>query len=177
MNINIDNDPYLRLHMEVPDIQAETYAEFRCPITHQLMKEPVFTSDGESYEREEIEKWLQKQNTSPATGSVLADKVLKPNIALKKLITKYLEQNPVFVKDLYFPRSVEEAFIQACKNNAVDTIKQLLAKEPRILSHQFLPEKMTALHLLAQYSTWNVVQVVVDQVNKSGKNYWRSLLV
>ncbi len=34
--------------------------EFRCPISHQIMRDPVFTSDGETYEREEIERWLQK---------------------------------------------------------------------------------------------------------------------
>lgn len=30
----------------------------RCPITHELMKDPVMATDGHTYEREAIMKWF-----------------------------------------------------------------------------------------------------------------------
>lgn len=53
------------------------------------MKDPVVASDGHSYEREAIEKWLQIRRTSPKTNLPLSDSVLKPNFALKSIIEDY----------------------------------------------------------------------------------------
>jgi DNA-directed RNA polymerase subunit L len=75
------------------------------------MRDPVFTSDGETYEREEIERWLRLNHTSPATNVKLTDKVLKPNIALKKAINTFLEQHDEFFDEVYFSRSSEMSFI------------------------------------------------------------------
>ena len=57
---------------------------FMCPMSLCVMTDPVSTSDGQCYERAEIEKWLEINNTSPATGLPLANKELVPNLALKK---------------------------------------------------------------------------------------------
>ncbi len=35
--------------------------EYMCPITQELMLDPVFTYDGQTYEREAIENWLINQ--------------------------------------------------------------------------------------------------------------------
>lgn len=43
-----------------------------CPITSEMMSDPVSTSDGFTYEREAILEWLRSGNTtSPLTGAVL----------------------------------------------------------------------------------------------------------
>lgn len=60
--------------------------DFICPITHERMSEPVLAADGHSYERQAIEKWLQKHNTSPMTGAPLAHRYLTANFALRHLI-------------------------------------------------------------------------------------------
>ncbi len=49
-----------------------------CPITHDVMKEPVVASDGHTYERTAIELWLKNNNTSPMTGLQLSNKQLTP---------------------------------------------------------------------------------------------------
>ena len=36
-----------------------------CPITHELMVDPVLAEDGHTYERSSIEEWLSRKNTSP----------------------------------------------------------------------------------------------------------------
>ena len=45
--------------------------EFCCPISLQLMEDPVLASDGHAYERAEIEQWFASNSRSPVTGQVL----------------------------------------------------------------------------------------------------------
>lgn len=66
--------------------------EFICPITRELMKEPVIASDGYSYEKEAMENWIsKKKRTSPMTNLVLSSVVLTPNRTLKMAINRWLE--------------------------------------------------------------------------------------
>tara|TARA_B100001248_G_C27389174_1_gene461370 strand:- start:857 stop:2302 length:1446 start_codon:yes stop_codon:yes gene_type:complete len=65
--------------------------DFKCPITMDIMKDPVICSDGHSYERESITKWLLTHNTSPKTNAVLENPTLTPNHSLRALIQSYLE--------------------------------------------------------------------------------------
>ena len=64
---------------------------FKCPITHNIMNDPVICSDGQTYERSAIQTWLASNNTSPYTGAKLDNKVLIPNIALRQAIEEYIE--------------------------------------------------------------------------------------
>lgn len=60
-----------------------------CPLTLDLMKDPVICSDGHTYERSAISKWLKKHNTSPVTNKPLKSVNLIPNRALKKVIEEW----------------------------------------------------------------------------------------
>lgn len=65
--------------------------ELLCPITHEFMREPVVASDGYSYEKDAISKWISSGNTtSPMTNEPLNDLNLVPNKTLSLLIKKYL---------------------------------------------------------------------------------------
>ena len=65
--------------------------ELLCPITQEFMREPVVASDGYSYEKNAIFKWISTGNTtSPMTNEPLADVNLVPNKTLSLLIRKYL---------------------------------------------------------------------------------------
>ena len=59
--------------------------EFLCPITCELLREPVVGSDGHTYEKESIEKWLKAKTISPRSGEPMLT-TLVPNLNLKKLI-------------------------------------------------------------------------------------------
>ena len=39
-----------------------------CPITLELLEDPVIAADGHTYTRRAIEDWLKENNTSPKTG-------------------------------------------------------------------------------------------------------------
>ena len=79
---------------------SEMPPEFYCPVTMEPMVDPVIASDGFSYERGMIERWLlqrqekQEEPTSPFTGARLASTQLIPNIALRQLIENWLENHP-----------------------------------------------------------------------------------
>ena len=72
-----------------PTPTPELPEEVLCPITTELMVDPVFTADGHTYERKSIEQWLTKKRTSPLTGEPLAHTFLTPNHALRALCQKY----------------------------------------------------------------------------------------
>ena len=60
-----------------------------CSITRMPMQDPVIAGDGHSYERNEIQKWLSKKNTSPITNSYIDD-ILIPNHTLRAVIIELL---------------------------------------------------------------------------------------
>ena len=63
--------------------------EYKCPITYEMMRDPVFAADGHTYERDAISKWLEKRQTSPLSNEPLPHGTLVPNRALKGLIDKW----------------------------------------------------------------------------------------
>jgi Mg-chelatase subunit ChlD len=60
---------------------------FYCPITGELMNDPVIDREGNSYERSAIEDWIRINQTSPITRNPLYHEHLAPNRALKDAIT------------------------------------------------------------------------------------------
>ncbi|CAF1172373.1 unnamed protein product [Rotaria magnacalcarata] len=68
---------------------TEPSGTFVCPITHELMVDPVIDPDGNSYERRAIEDWLRQNGTSPITRAPLLAADLRPNRALKAAIDEY----------------------------------------------------------------------------------------
>ena len=76
-------------------------ADYLCSITQEIMRDPVTTTDGETYERESIERWFAKgKRSSPLTNAALKSTALTPNLALKRSITAFLEEKVGAVKEL-----------------------------------------------------------------------------
>lgn len=63
-------------------------SNFYCPLTKRVYKDPVIDSEGNTYEREAIERWLRSQSSSPVTNNYLCVEMLKPNRELKRTIYK-----------------------------------------------------------------------------------------
>ena len=76
--------------MEESKVNVPT--NFYCPITGDLMKEPVTDKEGNSYEKTQIEEWLKHKQTSPITRNPLYIIDLSPNIALKRSIESIRDQ-------------------------------------------------------------------------------------
>ncbi|KAD1618693.1 hypothetical protein R6Q59_008786 [Mikania micrantha] len=70
--------------------------DFRCPISLELMKDPVIVSTGQTYERSSIQKWLDAgHKTCPKTQQTLLHTALTPNYVLKSLIALWCDSNGV----------------------------------------------------------------------------------
>jgi hypothetical protein len=65
--------------------------EFICPITYELMRDPVVASDGHTYEKAAIEKWLKHHQISPRNGEPMASLTI-PNMNMKKLIQDIIDE-------------------------------------------------------------------------------------
>jgi len=87
--------------------------EFRCPITYELMMDPVIAMDGNTYEKNAIEKWFKTNNTSPIFGGEIIEKKVIPNLNLKKLINDLILEGG---KGLYMvDRYDNNRLIQLCQ--------------------------------------------------------------
>ncbi|KAI8030155.1 U-box domain-containing protein 21 [Camellia lanceoleosa] len=69
-------------------------SHFRCPISLDLMKDPVTLSTGITYDRESIEKWIESGNfTCPVTNQVLRNFDQIPNHAIRRMIQDWCVEN------------------------------------------------------------------------------------
>lgn len=68
--------------------------DFRCPISLEIMADPVTLSTGHTYDRTSILKWFRAGNrTCPNTGEKLTSTVLVPNLVVRRLVELYCSEN------------------------------------------------------------------------------------
>lgn len=65
--------------------------EFLCPITHELMREPVIAMDGHTYEKQALDKWFKTNSKSPMTGQAIETTTI-PNICMHRLIQDLINE-------------------------------------------------------------------------------------
>jgi hypothetical protein len=76
--------------------------EFLCPITGQIMVDPVTTSGGHTYEWSHISHWFrQGENRDPATGLELNNNILYPNHALRSAIRNFISTCKLIINELH----------------------------------------------------------------------------
>ncbi|EOD39898.1 hypothetical protein EMIHUDRAFT_260352, partial [Emiliania huxleyi CCMP1516] len=74
--------------------EEEPPDDFICPITTELMIDPVMAADGHAYERTAMERWLATKSTSPMTGEALEHICLFPSHILRRMIREWREAHP-----------------------------------------------------------------------------------
>ncbi|KAB5516740.1 hypothetical protein DKX38_027417 [Salix brachista] len=76
------------------DMEILNPRHFCCPISLDLMKDPVTLPTGITYDRESIEKWIEEGNrTCPVTNQVLASYDQIPNHSIRKMIQDWCVEN------------------------------------------------------------------------------------
>lgn len=70
-------------------------SEFMCPISMDIMTDPVIGNDGHTYERTAITEWLSTHNVSPLTRSSMTRSDIQPNFALRGAIDRWRLANEV----------------------------------------------------------------------------------
>ena len=63
--------------------------EFKCPLTLDVMNDPVITVGGHTYERAAITEWFAQRSTDPMTNVELKSTVLIPNLSIRSQIQRW----------------------------------------------------------------------------------------
>ena len=63
--------------------------DFFCPITQEIMVDPVTAADGGTYERNAIMRWMSVRCSSPLTNLWLSSKELEPNSELLERMMRF----------------------------------------------------------------------------------------
>ena len=89
-----------------------------CPITKEIMVEPVITQDGFMYEKYAILKWFQSHDTSPISNIKLNNKSITPCLAIKEQCKDIIEAgilDKVSIDEYFYKKSkylYNEGFIE-----------------------------------------------------------------
>ncbi|XVF81258.1 hypothetical protein PTKIN_Ptkin15bG0141500 [Pterospermum kingtungense] len=70
--------------------------EFKCPLSKELMRDPVILASGQTYDRPFVQKWLNMGNrTCPRTQQVLSHTILTPNYLIRELILQWCKSQGI----------------------------------------------------------------------------------
>jgi len=153
--------------------------EFRCAITGLIMIEPVSTCDGQVYEREAIERWLEEHNTSPLTGKVLDNKILTPNLFAKVTIQSFLEQNREFLnsEEIYSQKSLGRKLMELCQRRNTMQVLDIIQNNHPLLTTKFHDLKnKNIMHLLCEFGKPKMIDEVFQVISKKDKNLFSELM-
>lgn len=95
-----DSSQVEKLHVE------PIFSPFVCPLTKQVMRDPVTIENGNTFEREAIEKWFReckesgKKPICPLTLEDLKSTDLNPSIALRNTIEEWTARNEAAQLDM-----------------------------------------------------------------------------
>lgn len=85
---------YLAKRNSLGNQPLEPLQSFYCPITRDVMVDPVETSSGQTFERSAIEEWFAEGNKlCPLTFITLDTLILRPNKTLKQSIEEWKDRN------------------------------------------------------------------------------------
>ncbi|KAL9657198.1 hypothetical protein ABK040_011420 [Willaertia magna] len=89
-----------------------------CPISQQLMIDPVIIESGHTFERSSIEEWLKSNNTCPITRKKIKTTLILPNINAKSAISENIE---IFIKKV-----IKNVNIWSSDVNLIDICLELI---------------------------------------------------
>uniref|UniRef100_A0A5B6YH20 RING-type E3 ubiquitin transferase n=1 Tax=Davidia involucrata TaxID=16924 RepID=A0A5B6YH20_DAVIN len=93
----------LKLNRTISFKLHESFAfpeEFRCPLSKELMRDPVIVATGQTYDRPFIQKWLQEGNrTCPRTQQVLSHTILTDNHLIRDMISQWCKSHGIQLSD------------------------------------------------------------------------------
>lgn len=101
--------------------RLEALQSFYCPITRDVMVDPVETSSGQTFERYAIEKWFADGNRlCPLTMTSLDTSVLRPNKTLRQSIEEWKDRNTMITIASIKPKLKSEE-----EEEVLDSLEQL----------------------------------------------------
>lgn len=105
----------------------EPLQSFYCPITRDVMTDPVETSSGQTFERSAIQKWFAEGNKlCPLTMTPLDTSMLRPNKTLRQSIEEWRDRNTMIKIASIKPKllSGDEEEVLTCLEQLQDLCEQ-----------------------------------------------------
>ena len=87
----LSQETLTKLQQHYETLSFPQYSSIICPITQEIMVEPVIAFDGQTYEKSAIEQWFKDNNKSPSTGTTLSSRLLIANHTIRKLIAEIVQ--------------------------------------------------------------------------------------
>ncbi|CAI9275986.1 unnamed protein product [Lactuca saligna] len=127
--------------------------DFLCPISLEIIKDPVIVSTGQTYERSYIQRWINGGNTTcPKTRQKLRNLTLTPNYVLRNLITQWCTIHKIEHSTLLPNRRLKdsdgsfldvsiESIIQSLSSQSIEERRAALSKI-RCLSKRITENRM-----------------------------------
>jgi pyridoxal/pyridoxine/pyridoxamine kinase len=74
----------------------EVPQDYICPLTLEIYNDPVFADDGHTYEREEIQKWIDSgKKISPNSGAEMTSTKLISNHKMRSLVSSWKDEHEI----------------------------------------------------------------------------------
>ena len=144
-----------------------------CPITSQIMADPVVIASGHTYEREAILKWLENNNTDPLTNEKLSNKAVMQNITMKKMIVSFVDKskknNPDIIDKIYLPNALIQTLILSLQKNEINVFVETLGKDSRLLSNDLQGNKNLFM-LTCEFASLDILNIVLNKLADKIKN-------
>ncbi|KAJ6982906.1 hypothetical protein NC653_025888 [Populus alba x Populus x berolinensis] len=130
--------------------------EFRCPISLDLMKDPVIVASGHTYDRNSIAQWINSgHQTCPKSGQRLIHMALIPNYALKSLVHQWCQDNNVPGKSKLSEKAIDHIPATKAAMNAVKMTAEFLVGKIAMGSPEIQRQATYELRLLAKTGMGN----------------------
>lgn len=82
-----------KIHVKDSGYSADIDAKFLCPLSFELMMDPVFTSVGHVYDRPNIKAWFDTGSSIDPTSNVICvNQVLTPSMPTRTSILEFLDK-------------------------------------------------------------------------------------
>lgn len=141
--------------------------ELRCPISLQLMYDPVIIASGQTYERICIEKWLSDgHSTCPKTQQKLPHLCLTPNYCVKGLIASWCEMNGVSVPDSP-PDSLDLNYWRLALSEESNSKSNEIVRSCKLKEMKVVPLEVSGT---IEESEYNDIENIYAQEDESGTN-------
>lgn len=99
--------------------------EFKCPLSKELMRDPVVLATGQTYDRPFIQKWLKSGNrTCPLTQQVLSHTILTPNLLIGEMISQWCKSRGLKLPDLA-QHANEEGTTEADRDHFLSLLEKM----------------------------------------------------
>ena len=151
----------------------------KCPLTLDLLNDPVICEDGNTYERTAIEEWFRLHDTSPLTNEHLRSKGLIPNRRIKDGVDAFkATSRPIMRQASVQPIAAQHVAVQPLRIEVTHQMVRIDGKKCIILN--IIPPVLMArlpIRFIFMVDISGSMSTSVDQPGKERTGYTRLDLV